>query len=136
MRLKLFCVMMLILGLGAMGCGAPKPPIACDIDEVIPPDVLPPGFELDVCEYVRGPDDLECNPEVTLADGCTAFMSELVLWAEEQLNRLPEDVLRFIDIDRIVDRLAIICGFLNHTIQIGDIEITLADLATCQPILE
>ncbi len=126
MKTQLICAALLIIGVGAVGCGAvPEPPLACT-EEVIQWGEHG-GFSFQYCEALG----MECNEAVTLADECPAFVDELEGYIRDVLVPMIGDSLpfipSFIDIDELVamlfDRYVGVCGEVEFLEEVG----------TCQP---
>ena len=127
MKTQLICAALLIIGVGAVGCGAvPEPPLACT-EEVIQWGEHG-GFSFQYCEALG----MECNEAVTLTDECPAFVDELEGYIRDVLVPMIGDSLpfipSFIDIDELVvmlfDRYVGVCGEVEFLDEVG----------TCQPL--
>lgn len=129
MKTGLFCSVLLVIGIVAMGCGSPQPPLPCSDDGF--PDWRTADhwgdFDFQYCEEF----DMVCNEAVTVAAECPAFMAKLATFIQERVVPILERVLRYlpwqIDLDRVLeivfDRLQGVCGHLDILDRIG----------TCQP---
>jgi hypothetical protein len=127
MKAGLIYATLLIIGIGAMGCGAvPEPPLACTDDEIQWGDHG--GFSFQYCEALG----MECNEAVTLADECPGFVDELEGYIREVLLPMIVDRLSFlpsfIDVEELVatlfDQYVGVCGEVEFLDQVG----------TCQPL--
>lgn len=125
MKARLICAALLVIGMGAMGCGAvPEPPLACSDQE--------PGWSspwgLSYCQALG----MECNEAVTVADECPAFVVELEGYIRNVLVPMLSDRLSFlpsfINVDELVAML-----FEQYVGVCGQLE-ALGQYGTCQPL--
>jgi hypothetical protein len=127
MKTQFICAALLIIGMGAVGCGAvPEPPLACTEQEIQWGGHG--GFSLQYCEALG----MECNEAVTLADECPTFVDELEGYIREVLvpmigDRVPF-IPSFINIDELVAML-----FEQYVGVCGEVEF-LDEVGTCQPL--
>jgi len=125
MREKVLTALLLILGILAVGCGAPEPPMACsEGDWQIDKRPRPPRFEY--CERF----DMVCNEAVTLAEVCPDFLSELIAYAETTILPTLSRYLRFLPwldpeemLNWVLNNLEGACGYIDILDRVG----------TCQP---
>jgi len=103
MNARLICATLLIVSMGAIGCGAPQPPMACTEEAF--PGWENGDFRLAYCEEL----DMVCNEGVTLADECPAFLEELEVYFRDVLiPELTERLERFpweIDLEALAQSL-------------------------------
>ena len=124
MKAGLIYATLLIIGMGAMGCGAvPEPPLACTDQELQWGDHG--GFTLQYCQALG----MVCNEAVTLADECPAFVDELEEYIGGVLIPMMTDTLpSYIDAGELFaelfDQYVGVCGEVEFLDQIG----------TCQPL--
>ena len=126
MKGKILCALLLIIGMGVTGCGAPEPPMACfdgefpwwDWDE----DFAAAHHDFEYCEHF----DMVCNDAVTLASECPEFMAELVQFLQDEVVPWASDWMDFLpwlDLDGFltwaVDMLQGSCGFIDILDQVG-----------------
>ena len=126
MKVQFIFAALLIIGMGAEGCGAvPEPPLACTEDPI---ELGEHGqFSFQYCTFIG----MECNEAVTLADECPAFVVELEGYIREVLIPMFGDRLSFIpsfiDIDELFATL-----FEQYVGVCGEVEF-FGDFGTCQP---
>ena len=128
MKGKLFFSLAWVILVGAIGCGAPQPPLPCS-DEPLPlsyPATQIPDFTLEYCEELG----LVCNEAVTLADECPAFVSDLMQYFEEVLIPILVEKLRYLPWQIDVERLL---GYLFTRLQGACAHTEILDqIGTCQ----
>ncbi len=128
MKAGLIYATLLIIGMGAMGCGAvPQPPLACTEQEFEWGGHG--GMTLQYCQAFG----MECNEAVTLADECPAFVDELEGYIRNVLVPMMTDWLSsflpsYIDVDELVATL-----FDDYVGVCGEVEL-LDQVGTCQPL--
>jgi hypothetical protein len=124
MKTQLICAALLIIGMGAVGCGAvPEPPLACTDEELQWGDHG--GFSLQYCQALG----MECNEAVTLADECPAFVAELEEYIGGVLIPMMTDWLpSYINAEELFAEL-----FAQYVGACGEIEF-LEEVGTCQPL--
>ncbi len=127
MKAGLIFATLLIIGMGAMGCGAvPEPPLACT-DEVFQWGGQG-GLSFQYCQALG----MECNEAVTLADECPGFVDELEGYIRDVLLPMITGKLSFlpsfIDVEELVAML-----FEQYVGVCGEVEF-LDQVGTCQPL--
>lgn len=125
MKTQLIYAALLIIGIGAMGCGSaiPEPPLACSDDPIQLGEYG--EFSFQYCQVLG----MECNEAVTLADECPGFMDELEVYIRDVLiPSMGEDAIPpYINMEEFVAML-----FDEYVGICGDVEF-LGELGTCQP---
>jgi hypothetical protein len=120
MKTQLVYAALLIIGMGAMGCGAvPEPPLACSEEGWWGEG----EFTFQYCQALG----MECNEAVTLADECPAFVDELEDYIRNVIVPMISDALpfipSFIDIEDLVamlfDQYVGVCGEIGFLDEIG-----------------
>ena len=126
MSARLICATLLIVSMGAIGCGAPQPPMACTQEEF--PWWEHGDFMRNYCEEL----DMVCNEAVTFGDECPEFIEELEVYFRDvlipQLTERLEVLPWEIDLEALVDHLF---GRLSGGCTRIDI---LSEVGTCQPV--
>jgi hypothetical protein len=125
MNARLICVTLLIAGMGAFGCGAPEPPLACTEEAF--PWWEGEDFTIAYCEEL----DMVCNEAVTLAEECPDFLIDLEAYFQDflipQLTERLEVLPWQIDLEALVNRL------FDH-LSGGCTQVDILDqVGTCQP---
>ena len=117
MKAGLIHATLLIIGIGAMGCGAvPEPPLACTDED----------FTFEYCQALG----MVCNEAVTLADECPAFVNELEVYIGEVIIPMAADSLSFLPpFISVQDLVAMI--FEEYVGVCGELDI-LGEMGTCQ----
>ena len=126
MKAGVISATLLIIAVGAMGCGAvPEPPLACTDEEFTVGDHG--DFSFAYCEALG----MVCNEAVTAADKCPGFVVELEAYIREVLLPMISDELSFLpsffDVEELVamvfdhyfDQYAGVCGEIESLDEIG-----------------
>ncbi|MEW6442736.1 MAG: Dickkopf N-terminal cysteine-rich domain-containing protein [bacterium] len=130
MKSKLFLAVISMVVAGAIGCGAPQPPLPCtqtasDWRQQVAQDR---GILLEYCDDLG----MVCDESVTLADECPTFLADLEEYFIEVIlpvvaEKLP-DLPWYIDPEKIIGLLFLklqgVCGEADVLDQFG----------TCQPL--